>query len=71
MESPCYDRKLSQGCPDRRGGCSVTCERWAMYLKIRELEYKQRRKQADAEANQFEYSQARNKRLRVDRRKQR
>ena len=49
----------------------MTCERWAMYLKVRELEYKQRRKQADVEANLFEYLQTRNKHLRVDRRKRR
>ena len=71
MESPCYNRYSHEDCPNRGEGCSVTCERWAMHLKVRELEYKQRRKQADAEANQFAYSQARNKRLRVDRRKQR
>ena len=40
-EQPCV-----RGCPDRKAGCAVTCEKWAAYLKARNEIYEKRTKEA-------------------------
>lgn len=46
MKNPCFDPSTKTDCPNRRGGCSVTCEKWAEYVKKREETYKDRYHQA-------------------------
>ena len=42
MENPCFDSSTKTDCPDRHGGCSATCERWAEYVEKRNKNYKKR-----------------------------
>lgn len=48
MENPCFDSSTKTDCPDRHGGCSVTCERWAKYVEERNRRYEQRQKEVSA-----------------------
>ena len=40
-EQPCV-----RGCPDRKAGCAVTCEKWAAYLAAGNEIYEKRTKEA-------------------------
>lgn len=42
LNNPC-----TQDCPDRCGGCSISCPRWAAYVEVRNAEYERRKKEAD------------------------
>ena len=41
FSNPCV-----KDCPDRCGGCSISCPRWAEYVAARDAEYDRRRKEA-------------------------
>lgn len=42
MENPCYNRRTKESCPNRHGGCSVTCEKWQEYLSRRNQRYQEK-----------------------------
>lgn len=41
-QSPCYNRRTSTDCPNRRAGCSANCEKWQKYVNERNEEYEKR-----------------------------
>lgn len=45
------DQPCVRGCPDRKAGCAVTCEKWAAYLAARNEIYEKRTKEAIRKAN--------------------
>lgn len=54
-EQPCV-----RGCPDRKAGCAVTCEKWAAYLKTRNEIYEKRTKEALRKAHPDSGERAKN-----------
>lgn len=44
MTNPCYNKHTKADCPDRKPGCAGKCEKWAEYVKLREVKYAERRK---------------------------
>lgn len=50
MESPCYNVEKKIDCPRRRAGCAVDCPEWAKYVKARDAEYVERRREKDADS---------------------
>nr|DAM96998.1 MAG TPA: hypothetical protein [Caudoviricetes sp.] len=47
-QTPCYDYKFHEDCPNRKPGCHSTCPEWAEYEKKRDREYTRRRYENDA-----------------------
>ena len=45
MKNPCWDENTNTSCPDRYGGCHVTCPDWAKYVKERNHSYDVRQAQ--------------------------
>lgn len=39
IDNPCYDRKTKTSCNKRCAGCALTCEDWQDYVKRRDANY--------------------------------
>lgn len=42
LEAPCFNRITKTDCPDRKAGCAVKCEKWALWEKEKALREKER-----------------------------
>lgn len=49
MKQPC-----PRDCPERSAGCGVHCEMWQAYVKARNAEYEERRKEREFDEISYE-----------------
>lgn len=56
LKNPCYDAKTHTDCKDRCTGCSVLCALWHEYTERREVEYQQRKKEAQERSDIVEHA---------------
>lgn len=56
VKQPCV-----KDCPDRKGGCAVTCEKWAAYVKERDKRYAEQAEAAALNMTPENHRKARNR----------
>ena len=61
MRPPCYNIETHTDCPDRKGGCTVGCKKWAAYVTERDKQYGERMRLNEEEHVFFKIGNARRK----------